>query len=237
MTRTTLELTLPELTDRLQATPALADVTPTALEGLAETGWMRWFRKGHEIQSEGVPASSFYVLLNGRVKMSRALPTGRDVVLALFGPGEIFGTVAALGAESCNASLVALERSLCLELGRAELFALFERRPRLVGELLPILTRKLVECKNCIVELTCYRVEMRFARLLLKLADSVGEPRTDGIFIPISLSRQELADMTGTTIETCIRIMSRWGKDAVVETRKDGFLVHDRDALGLLANT
>ncbi len=46
-----------------------------------------------------------------------------------------------------------------------------------------------------------------------------------------------LADMTGTTIETCIRIMSRWGKDAVVETRKDGFLVHDRDALGLLANT
>jgi CRP/FNR family transcriptional regulator len=61
--------------------------------------------------------------------------------------------------------------------------------------------------------------------------------RTDrgGTFVPLALSRQELADLTGTTIETCIRIMSRWSKDHVVLTEKDGFIVLDRAALESLA--
>ena len=52
-----------------------------------------------------------------------------------------------------------------------------------------------------------------------------------GCFVPLPLSRQELADLTGTTLETAIRVMSRWGKEGVVFTRRDGFLVHDRTGL------
>ncbi len=59
----------------------------------------------------------------------------------------------------------------------------------------------------------------------------MGRPDAEGVFIPMSLSRQDLADLTGTTIETCIRIMSRWGKQRVVATEKDGFRLIDRDAL------
>jgi CRP/FNR family transcriptional regulator len=59
----------------------------------------------------------------------------------------------------------------------------------------------------------------------------VGRPRDGAVFIPIALSRQDLADLTGTTIETCIRVMSRWGKEGVVQTAKDGFLLADRAAL------
>jgi CRP/FNR family transcriptional regulator len=84
-------------------------------------------------------------------------------------------------------------------------------------------------------ELTGGRIENRFARLFLKLADQLGKPERGGIFIGLPLSRQELADMTGTTIETSIRIMSRWGKDEVLRTEKDGFVLVDRDALELLA--
>ena len=184
---------------------------------------------------EGDVTRSFYLILSGRVKMFRALPTGRNVVLALFNPGELFGAVAALGEQTCDASMVALESTTCLEIGREDLFALFQERPKVVGEVLPVLTRSLVECKNCIVELTCLRIELRFAQLILKFADSVGRPEPEGTFIPIPLSRQELADMTGTTIETCIRIMSRWGKEDVVETRREGFLVRDRAVLEKLA--
>ncbi len=78
---------------------------------------------------------------------------------------------------------------------------------------------------------------MRFAQLLVKFADSVGRQEPEGTLIPIPLSRQELADMTGTTIESCIRIMSRWAKDQVVETRRDGFLVRDRAVLEELAHS
>jgi CRP/FNR family transcriptional regulator len=63
----------------------------------------------------------------------------------------------------------------------------------------------------------------------------VGRPAADGIAIPMALSRQELADLTGTTIETCIRVMSRWGKDALVRTEKDGFVLLDKPALEELA--
>jgi CRP/FNR family transcriptional regulator len=78
-------------------------------------------------------------------------------------------------------------------------------------------------------------VEPRFARLFLKLAQEQGRPERGGVFIPVALSRQELADMTGTTIETSIRIMSRWGKQRIVATEKDGFLVLNRGELETLA--
>ena len=91
----------------------------------------------------------------------------------------------------------------------------------MVRGLLLGLTHRLVELTNRLTELTGGRVESRFARLFLKLAQDLGRPAPKGTFIPLPLSRQELADMTGTTIETCIRIMSRWGKDDIVPTEKD----------------
>ena len=230
-----LELTPRDIADRLSAASAFAGVSSPSLVALAEFAKMRSFRRGEEILSEGDTASSFFVILVGRVKMHRALPTGRNVVLGLFNAGELFGAVAALGGQTCDASMSAQEDTSCLEISREDLFELFKTRPALVGEVLPVLTQSLAECKNCIVELTCYRVEMRFAQLLLKFTDTVGRPEANGTLIPIPLSRQELADMTGTTIETCIRIMSRWGKENVVETRRDGFLVHNREILAQFA--
>jgi CRP/FNR family transcriptional regulator len=93
------------------------------------------------------------------------------------------------------------------------------------------LTIRLVELTNRLAELSGGRIEPRFARLFLKLAGEMGRAERGGTFIPLPLSRQELADMTGTTIETCIRIMSRWGKQEVVRTDKDGFTILDRRAL------
>jgi Crp-like helix-turn-helix domain len=82
-----------------------------------------------------------------------------------------------------------------------------------------------------LTELSGGRVEGRLARFFLKLAHDMGQRRDGGTFIPLVLSRQELADMIGTTIETSIRIMSRWSKDGVVRTEKDGFVVEDHAAL------
>jgi len=100
-----------------------------------------------------------------------------------------------------------------------------------VRGLLTGLTHRLMELTNRLAELSGGRVEARLARFFRKLADDVGQKKPDGTFIPLALSRQELADMIGTTIETAIRIMSRWGKDEVVRTDKDGFTVLDRPAL------
>jgi CRP/FNR family transcriptional regulator len=120
---------------------------------------------------------------------------------------------------------------------RQAFFSLLEGYPTLVRGLLVGLTHRLVELTNRLTELSGGRVEGRLARFFLKLAQDIGQPRADGIFIGLALSRQELADMIGTTIETSIRIMSRWGKDDIVRTEKDGFIVVDRAALEAVALT
>jgi CRP/FNR family transcriptional regulator len=169
--------------------------------------------------------------VTGRVKIFKMTPSGKDIILEIFGPGDPLGAVAVYESRPFPASAVAIEDTVFLQIPRASFFALLEGHPSLVRGLLVGLTHRLVELTNRLTELTGGRVEARFARLFLKLAHDLGKPSPDGIFIPLALSRQELADMTGTTIETCIRIMSRWGKDEIVRTEKDGFVVMDRSAL------
>ena len=169
-------------------------------------------------------------------KFSRS-PRGKNLILSLFGPGDVVGVSTALGGgETCESSLVAVVDTELLEIRGEELYRLFAERPMLTGQILPALTRHLSECRHCLVESVCARVESRFASLFLRLAERMGEPVHSGDVIPVPLSRQELADLTGTTIETAIRVMSRWGKKGLVETRNgEGFLLSDRSALEQLA--
>ena len=169
------------------------------------------------------------------MKICKSTPAGKDVILEVFGVGDPFGAVAVYEGRRFPASAVAIEDTVCVLVPRQDFFALLEQHPSLVRGLLLGLTHRLIELTNRMAELTGGRVEPRLARLFLKLADDNGQARADGVFIPLPLSRQEIADLTGTTIETTIRIMSRWGKQGVVRTEKDGFVVMDRQELEDLA--
>ena len=96
-----------------------------------------------------------------------------------------------------------------------------------------------MELTRRLTELTGGRVETRFARLFLKLGAEMGrhDAARGGIVVAMPLSRQELADLTGTTIETAIRIMSRWNKENVLRTEKDGFVILDMETLKSIAET
>ena len=176
-------------------------------------------------------------ILGGRVKVFKTTARGSDVILEIFGPGDPVGAVAVYESRPYPASAVALEPTTCVLIPRQAFFSLLETYPTMVRGLLTGLTHRLVELTNRLAELSGGRVEARLARFFLKLAKDMGRPRPDGIFIPLVLSRQELADMIGTTIETAIRIMSRWGKENLVRTEKDGFVVMDRAALEGMALT
>jgi CRP/FNR family transcriptional regulator len=168
----------------------------------------------------------------------KMLPSGKEVILEVFGAGEPLGAVAVYEGRPFPASAIALEDTSCIVIPRRAFFALLEQYPTLVRGILTGLTLRLIELTRRLAELSGGRVEARFARLFLKLAQDVGRPAaTGGRFVALPLSRQELADMTGTTIETCIRIMSRWGKDEIVRTEKDGFTVLDTTTLQALAES
>jgi CRP-like cAMP-binding protein len=202
---------------------------------LADVSLVRSWDKGETVFREGDPSDFLLTVVSGRVKVVKMQPSGKEVILEIFGPGDPVGAVVAYEGRPFPASAVALERTTCLLVRRGPFFGLLEKHPTLVRGLLSTFTRRIVELAQRISEVTGARVETRFAHLFLKLADRMGRPRGDSVFVPMALSRQELADLTGTTVETCIRVMSRWGKDGLVETEKDGFLLVDRAALEALS--
>src|SRR6185503_10662527 len=210
-------------------------LTPEDRQRIAAVATVQEFEKASTLFSEGDGSDFLFTVLAGRVKVFKATPRGTDVILELFGPGDPVGAVAVYESRPYPASAIALEPTSCLLIPRQAFFSLLEAYPTMVRGLLVGLTHRLVELTNRLTELSGGRIEGRLARFLLKLGTDMGQRRDDGLFIPLVLSRQELADMIGTTIETSIRIMSRWGKDGVVRTDKDGFTIVDRAALELLA--
>jgi CRP/FNR family transcriptional regulator len=204
---------------------------------LAEVASVKPFDKGAALFNEGDGSDLLYTVLTGRVKVFKMTARGTDVILELFGPGDPVGAVAVYESRPYPAGAVALEPTTCIVIPRQAFFSLLETYPSMVRGLLVGLTHRLVELTNRLTELSGGRIEGRLARFFLKLAHDMGQPRAGGTFIALTLSRQELADMIGTTIETSIRIMSRWGKDEIVRTDKDGFLLVDRPALEAIALT
>jgi len=224
-----------QIAELLRTTPVFRKLSPDDRERVGACSQLRHYPRGALIFSEGEPARTFFMVTSGRVKVFKMTPTGKDVILEIFGVGDPIGAVAVYEGWPFPASAVALEDTTCLLIERGAFFTLLEQYPSLVRGLLLGLTQRLIELTNRLTELTGGRIEPRFARLFIKLAGEMGRQADGGLFIPTPLSRQELADLTGTTIETAIRIMSRWGRQGIVRTDKDGFLLQDRPALDALA--
>lgn len=227
---------MPTAEELLRTTPIFSRLSPADRQTIGAVSAVREFKRGETIFEQDSPSEAFYAITSGRVKIFKLMPNGKDLILEVFGPGDPLGAVAAYMGRPFPASASALEDTTCVVIPRPAFFRLLEQNPSLVRGLLLGLTTRLVELTNRLAELSGGRIEPRFARLFLKLADQMGRVERGGIFIPLALSRQELADMTGTTIETCIRIMSRWGKQDIVRTEKDGFVITDRKGLEALAS-
>lgn len=195
------------------------------------------FARGETIFREGDPGDAFLAIADGRVKVFKSTPAGRQIILEIFGAGDPLGAVALYEGRPFPASALALDDTECVRVEARDFFRLLEQEPALVRGLLSGMTLRLAELTRRLAELTGARVEARFARLFLKLAEQIGRQERGGIFVPMALTRQELADLTGTTIETCIRIMSRWQKEEILATDKDGFVLLDREMLDEVASS
>lgn len=209
--------------------PLLASLRSEDREALSPLCRLNTFEKNDVIFREGEPAERIHLLVTGRVKIVKAAGS-RDVIIEILGEGEPVGAVAVFERRPFPASAIALEPSTILSIPEREFFALLEKRPEMTRHLLSGLTMRLMTVNKRIADMTG-SVERRAVRLFLTLADRLGIAGAGGTLIPITLSRQEIADLIGTTLETAIRLMSRWQKDQLVITEKDGFVIRDVDAL------
>ena len=192
---------------------------------------LRRYEKGEAVFREGDPSERFHTIVAGRVKIVKFAPHGKELILEIFGPGDPFGAVAAYEGRPFPASAMALETTDVLSIVRTDFFALIARHPEIARGLLLGLTRRLIELTQKLAQLSSGGVEYRVAALFLRLAEKLGEKKGSQVVIPLALSRQDIADMVGTTIETAIRIMSRWSRDGLVRTERASFVIESMAAL------
>jgi CRP/FNR family transcriptional regulator len=190
---------------------------------------MRGYEKGEVIFREGDPAERIHFVSAGMVKIVKAAGA-RDVIIEILGPGEAVGAVAAFERRPFPATAIAIEPSALLSIPEREFFQLLERRPEMTRNLLAGMTMRLIMVNKRLADMTG-SAESRAARLCLTLAERMGDGDEQRTFVPLPLSRQEVADLLGTTLETAIRLMSRWQKEGLVLTEKTGFTVPDLQAL------
>jgi CRP/FNR family transcriptional regulator len=219
----------------LRRNPLFGGLAVREIDALAAVAVEEHVRAREHIFMEGDPARWLCLVRSGHVKILRHSRTGRDVVLELLGAGEIFGGVAVIERRPYPATAQATEPSVVLKIPAEAIVALAERQPSIIKEMALMIGRRLRAAHDSVKALSVDPVEARLAAALLRLAEREGTRAKDRIVLPFHLTRQSLADMTGTTVETAIRIVSRWVKDALVVDEDGRLVLRDVETLRTLA--
>ncbi|MGH7398817.1 MAG: Crp/Fnr family transcriptional regulator [Candidatus Rokuibacteriota bacterium] len=219
----------------LRGNPVFAGIPAREIESLAALSTEEAHRARAHIFMEGDAPRWFYVVRTGHVKIVRHSKTGKDVVLELLGTGEIFGGVAVIEKRPYPATAQATEPTVVLKIPADPVIALADRHPAFIKEMALMIGRRLRAAHDSVTSLAVDPVEARLAATLLRLAKREGARGKDGVTLPFHLTRQSLADMTGTTVETAIRILSRWLRDGLLTDEGGRLVLADWDGLSALA--
>jgi CRP/FNR family transcriptional regulator len=219
----------------LRPNPVFAGIPAREIESLAELVTEESHRTRASIFMEGDASRWFYVIKSGHVKILRHSKTGKDVVLELLGPGEVFGGVAVIEKRPYPATAQATELTVVLKIPADPMIALADRHPAFIKAMALMIGRRLRAAHDSVQSLAVDPVEARLAAALLRLAGREGTQGKGGVTLPFHLTRQSLADMTGTTVETAIRVLSRWLKDGLLTDDGGRLALTDPDGLRELA--
>jgi CRP/FNR family transcriptional regulator len=176
------------------------------------------FKNNETIFLEGDPSEKFYILAEGNVKVLKHTMMGKDIILEIMSPGDVFGGVAVLDKKPYPASAQAMESITAIRISRLNLIKIMEEYPILKLEIVRYFSDKLRDAHEMLKNIATERVEKRIAALMLKLSEKVGVDDGGYRKIDFPLTRQEIAEMVGTTVETCIRTMSKFQKKGIVKS-------------------
>lgn len=174
---------------------------------------------GDRLFDQGDPGDAVYGVLTGRVRIVKQAAAGREFTLDVFGPGDLVAAVAVLRGVPMPASAIALEPTICLKIEGDWYKRVMGGHPELSTRTLDVMMGRLLEAGNARLRLATAPVEARLAASLLRMGDKFGVSRNGEIWIGRSFTRQNLADLAGTTVETTIRVMSRWTRDEWISSQ------------------
>lgn len=202
------------------ASTPFATLSENAQESLRTLLRPRSVAKDEYLFFEGDPADMLYLVVSGRFKVLKHSDTGKEMLLEIVSAGDTVGEIGILNGAVYPVSAQAMEPSQVWGIGRADYLRALDRHPELALRTARSLGKRLQEAYQTMLSLAVERVERRIARILLKLAAATGQRTKEGIVIGARVTRQDIADMTGTTVETAIRVMSRFTKRGLIQSRR-----------------
>ncbi len=221
--------------DILLALPIFAGISERDWEKVAGLFSERQYQKDDYIFLEGEAPEALYVIKAGKVKVLRHSTDGKDVVLRVCSPGQMLGTVGIFDGMGYPGTAQAIEECNLLVIARNDCLTLVNRYPVFALAVINDLGTRLRGSAEQIRSLAVERVEQRIARVLLKLAETAGSDAPEGRVIEMPLTRQDVADMTGTTVETAIRVMSKLRRNGLIRTRRGKVVLVGLDELQEIA--
>jgi CRP-like cAMP-binding protein len=212
-------------------------------DGLTDTERDRWlerstsvaYRRGQTIARQGDAAQRFFVVETGFLKLLQLTAEGTELIMRFVAPGEPFGGVVALSNAPYPVTAVVVQPSVVRQWPRETVSELLGMTPQVRVNIMREMATHMNEALTRVRELTTERVGQRLAHTLLRLARQCGRPEGTGVLITQPLTRQELADLTGTTLYTVSRTLTQWEAAGLIESRKRLLLVRSLKKLDELA--
>lgn len=191
----------------------------------------RKYKKGRILFMEGEPGEAFFYIKSGRVKISKLSSDGREHILHILNEGHVFAEVTLFGKDTYPATAEILEDAEIGMIKNCDLEKLIMENPTMSLHLIKYLNKRLMEAQNKVRNLALYDTYARTAQALLKLAEDYGRKTKAGIELDMNISRQELANIVGTTRETVIRVLAVFKKEKSIKVGKNCIIITCEDKI------
>ncbi len=215
--------------------PLFAGLGPGDLDEILREARSVRYAKDSTVFAQGADAVSFFVLLHGHLRVEKTTPQGQQIVARYVSAGALFGVAQALALDTYPATAIAAVDSIALSWPSAAWPKLVAKFPSLAAGMLHTVGQRLQDTQTQVLEISSQPVEQRVAHALLRLAKQAGRRIESGIEIDFPISRQDVAEMTGTTLHTVSRILSGWEQQGWVAGGRQRIVLRDCGSLLAIA--
>lgn len=215
----------------MRRSPLFAALDDDAAQTLLDNMVKARMERGDVLFHEGDQGDKLYVIVEGKIKLGRTSPDGRENLLAILGPGEMFGELSLFDPGPRTATATAIAETQILGLSNEQLQRFITARPYVAGTLLAALARRLRRTNENLADLVFTDVPGRVAKALLDLSRRFGRPVESGVMVAHDLTQEELAQLVGASRETVNKALADFASRGWLKLEARAVLLQDVDRL------
>ena len=224
------------MTDQLRINPLFSGLDEDGLSRIKAIAISRQIKKGRSLFIQGEEAKGFYLVLQGRIKIYRLSPQGKEYILRIVGPGETLAEAAVFSGKNYPAAADSLEDSRLYFFKKADFVHLIRQDPQLALNMISGLSLLLRNLAQQVEDLSLHEVSSRLARYLLDQVEKNNLTLVNGVQIPLEVKKNLLASRLGTIGETLSRTLAKMKQRGLLEIKKDALIIQDQARLKEVAD-